>query len=80
LRQHLHVNRFDLVRQGANTGKTDGKLAVVSVGEPGACGFHQEAQLFGIGGLDHRLRTHHLARKRGCLLQREDRFIRRSIS
>jgi len=32
LRQHLHVNRFDLVRQCANTREAHRKLTVVGVG------------------------------------------------
>ena len=48
LRQHLAINGFDLVRQGADTGEADRELAVVGVGEANARGFDQEPESFGI--------------------------------
>ena len=50
LRQHLHVDRFDLVRQRADAGEADGELAIVGVGEPDAGGFDEQAKVVGVGG------------------------------
>ena len=44
LRQHLQVDRFDLVREGADAGQADRELAVVGVGEANAGGLHEEPQ------------------------------------
>ena len=41
LRQHLSVDRFDLVRKGADAGETDRELAIVGVGEADAGGFDE---------------------------------------
>ena len=50
LRQHLAVDRFDLVRQGADTGEADRELAIVGVSEADACGLDQKPQLFRVRG------------------------------
>ena len=52
LRQHLEVDRLDLVRQGADAGEADGELAVVGVGKADAGGLHQEPELLPIGRVD----------------------------
>ena len=50
LRQHLAVDRFDLVRQGADAGEADRELAVVGVGEADSGGLDQEPQLLRVRG------------------------------
>ena len=48
LRQHLPIDRLDLVRQGADARQADGELPVVGIGQTDAGGLHQQAQLLGI--------------------------------
>ena len=50
LRQHLQVDRLDLVRQRADAGQTDRELPVVGVGEADAGGLHEESQPVRIRG------------------------------
>ena len=51
LRQHLQIDRLDLVGQGANARQADRKLAVVGVGETNTSRLDQESQPFRIRGL-----------------------------
>src|SRR5207244_6227989 len=79
LRQHLHVNRFDLVRQGSDTGKADSELAVVSVSEPNACRLDEQAQFLGLSGVDGRRRNYSLADQCGTFFEGEDRLVRCAV-
>ena len=55
LRQHLHVDRFNLVRQRPDTGKADRELPVVGVGETNADRLDKESQAVRVRGLKRRL-------------------------
>lgn len=79
LRQHALVDSFHLVGEGANTGKRDGKLAVVGIGQANAGRLHQETQ---------QMSVHHLHAGGGLgntvqqplhLDSGEDRLIQRAV-
>src|SRR5258708_7499155 len=79
LRQHLHIHCFDLVRQGADTRKTHGKLPIVSVGQADTGGLDEQTQLFCVCRPDCRRRNDSLASKGSPFFQRKDGLVWRSI-
>jgi len=48
LRQHSLVDRFNLVRQGANTGKTNCELLIMSISQSDTSGLDQKSEFLGI--------------------------------
>ena len=79
LRQHLHVDRLDLVRQGADAGKADGELAVVRVGEADAGRLDQQTELLSVGGVDCTRGHDRLPNQSRSLFEREYCLVWRAV-
>ena len=85
LRQHLAVDRFDLVRQGADAGEADRELAVVGMSEADTGGLDQEPQPFRVRGRGGRGLLRVLSGRedgrgdRHGLLGGDDRLLERAV-
>ena len=77
--QHSHVNRLDLVGQGADARETYGEMAVVCVSQSYSCRFDHEAEALTIRRPDPIFRSYSTAHERLHLGSGKNRFIRRTV-
>ena len=75
LRQHLPVDRLDLVRQGADARQADRELPVPGPGEPDAGGLDQQADLLRIRGRALRRRGRPGRQQRREVVGRQHRLV-----
>ena len=76
LREHPEVDRLDLVRKSADARKAHGKLAIVRVGQTDAGRLYEEPEALGVHRLDRGRSIDLLPEDGGCLVAREDGFVR----
>ena len=67
------------MRERADAGEADGKLAVVGVGEPDAGGLDQKAKLIGVDERRFGVGSWRGARERGCFLWRNHGLLKRAV-
>ena len=80
LRQHLHVDRFNLVRQRPDAGKAHRELPVVGVGETNADRLDKESQAVRVRGLKCRLLSHRLhTEKRSGFVGGDDCLLKHAV-
>ena len=79
LRQHLHVNRFDLMRERADAGKAHGEVRVVRISETDARGLNEQAYLVGIRERRLRVGDGRCTRECSRFYRRNYRLVERAI-